>query len=78
MNDPIEEDKKRAYKRMLVGALIGAFLFTIPFAFSMWKDGSFQKVPIFTPPPGLVLMLLGTIGAIIGALASLLSRKWHQ
>jgi hypothetical protein len=78
MNLTIKKDMKRIYKRMFIGAVIGVLLFTIPCALFMWKNGSFNKVPMFTPPPGLILMLLGTVGAVIGGLASLFSRKWHQ
>jgi len=74
----IKEDKERAYRRMLIGASIGILLSTLIGALLLWGGGWFQRVPMFTPPPGLILLLLAAIGAVIGALASLFSNKWHR
>lgn len=66
---------KTIYIRILSGAFIGFIVFAIPCAFSLWRGGWFHRVPCFTPPPGLVLLDIGFIGAVIGALISMFSRK---
>jgi hypothetical protein len=67
-----------AYKRMLIGAAIGFILFGGLLFLKLWFDGWFHRVPMFTMPPGMAVMLVGCIGAAIGAVVSLFSKKWKQ
>ena len=74
----IREQSKIAYLRMVVGAALGFLTFNLLTAFLLWRDGWFHRVPCFTPPPGLILITMGTIGAVVGALLSLFSKKWKK
>ena len=76
MSEAEQKDLTKAYKRMICGAVIGAVVFTVPLAVYFWVTGEFEKVPMYTMPPGLILMLVGSVGMFVGALASLLSRNW--
>lgn len=78
MNDNFKTEKYRAYKRMLGGAIVGFTVVGGLVAFWLWRTGWFQNVPMFTPPPILVIMLLGSLGSVCGALISLFSRKWNK
>jgi H+/Cl- antiporter ClcA len=73
-----EKHIKTPYIRVFMGAIIGFIVFAIPCAILLWRGGWFHRVPCFTPPPGLVLLVIGFVGAVIGALASMFSRKWKE
>jgi glucan phosphoethanolaminetransferase (alkaline phosphatase superfamily) len=75
-NTKHEKHINTPYIRLLAGALVGFVVFAIPCAILLWRGGWFHRVPCFTPPPGLVLLVFGFLGAVIGALASMFSRKW--
>ena len=78
MNDSFDQEKSMAYGRMLAGAIVGFSLFGELTAFSLWIQGWFDRVPMFTPPPGRTVMLIGSFGCVVGALAGLLSRNWKK
>jgi len=68
-----KEANKKAFIRMCFGATIGFVVFAAPCTFILWHNGWFHKVPMFTPPPGLVVLFVGFVGTVIGVLLSLFS-----
>jgi len=63
---------------MFIGAIVGFSLFAGATVLRLWQLGCLDSVPMFTPPPGLAIMVMGCLGGIIGSLASLFSRKWNS
>lgn len=62
--------KKIAYKRMIVGAVIGALLgFTMPLVWVIYKQN-------FAPQVGLGLLVFSMIGLVFGSVMGLVSKKW--
>jgi hypothetical protein len=77
-NDMLQKQTRLAYIRMSIGAIIGFMAFAAISTFYLWRGGWFNRVPMFTPPPGLIVFGFSSIGAAIGALLSLFSRKWNK
>ena len=78
MNPSVESQTRRAIIRMILGAIIGFSICGGAVFLKLLNDGWIGKVPCSTPPPGLLILMFGTFGAVIGALLSLFSRKWGK
>ncbi len=66
---------KVAIKRMIVGFTIGYLICGGAAFIKLWHDGWLVVVPVFTPPPLLIFLISGSIGGVVGALASLIGKK---
>lgn len=78
MNLSFDDQKRIAYRRMLIGGVSGVLLFIVPSTVYFWLNGDFDKSPISDAPPVFDIMLLGFLGAIVGVLSGLLSRNWSR
>ncbi|MFA6282735.1 MAG: hypothetical protein WC633_01245 [Desulfurivibrionaceae bacterium] len=84
--DIFQEDKTvnsettygKYYKRIILGSIIGFMALALPTSYLLYQDGWFHRVPCFTPPPGLIILNIGFVGVVIGALLSMFSKKWHS
>jgi uncharacterized protein YacL len=79
---PTKNEMNFAYFRLFVGALIGFLLFAI-FAASMiyingWFEPDVAMNPYLGPPPLMTVMVFGFFGLVIGALSSLVTKKWKR
>jgi hypothetical protein len=74
----VNSQTQYAYKRMFWGAVIGFILFGGLLYLRLWFGGWFNRVPMFTMPPGMAVLLVGSVGAALGALISLFSKKWRK
>jgi ABC-type Fe3+-siderophore transport system permease subunit len=74
MNDSTEFQalKRFAYRRMLFGAGIGG---AITFACGYWLAWSSDSL---NPVTGLGLLVLSSIGMVVGALCGLISKQWSH
>ncbi|HAW52407.1 MAG TPA: hypothetical protein DCX54_08800 [Flavobacteriales bacterium] len=79
-NDIIEQTSTYAIRRILIGALIGFVLsFLLAYLYACFKDGISVTVGIRifrNPYIGMWLVGISFFGTIIGALASMFSKKW--
>jgi ABC-type antimicrobial peptide transport system permease subunit len=72
MDESFERQRKQVVFRMLISGLIGALLtLTIGWIWISLKNN-------FNPPAGLGLLVISTIGFVIGALTGMMSKKWEQ
>lgn len=70
--DEFNNEKKEAYKRMLIGAVVGALVgFVLPLLWVIYKQN-------FTPQAGLGLLVFSMIGLVCGSLLGLISKRWQQ
>jgi CDP-diglyceride synthetase len=68
--EQFEKQKRWAYKRAILGALIGfAFAFFLGITWCVSKNQ-------INPIAGLGLIVLSVISAVFGSLLSLISKKW--
>jgi ABC-type antimicrobial peptide transport system permease subunit len=72
MDESFERQRKQVVFRMLISGLIGALLtLAIGWIWISLKNN-------FNPPAGLGLLVISTIGFVIGALTGMMSKKWEQ
>jgi hypothetical protein len=77
---PIKTELHFAYFRLFVGALIGFFVLSIFAASILYINGWFEpdvaRNPYLGPPPLMTVIVFGFFGLVIGALLSLITKKW--
>jgi uncharacterized protein YacL len=79
---PIKTELHFAYFRLFVGALIGFFVLSIFAASILYINGWFEpdvaRNPYLGPPPLMTVIVFGFFGLVIGALLSLITKKWKR
>jgi hypothetical protein len=71
-DESFEKQRKQVVSRMLIGGITGALsTLTICLIWISLKNN-------FNPPAGLGLLVISTIGFVIGALTGMMSKKWEQ
>ena len=68
-NQIIEAQKKRIYKRMGIGSVLGGFIFFVAGLTLAW---------FVNPVPGLGILALATFGVVAGALMGTLTKPKKQ
>ena len=79
---PNKSEYRYAYLRLFMGALIGFLIFFSLSALFLygkgWFDSDLASNPYLGPPPLMTAMVFGFFGLVLGALLSLISKKWKQ
>ena len=72
MDSTAQFKTQKAYRRMLLGGLLGGVIvFACGYWFAWYSDN-------LNPVTGLGLLLLSSTGVVAGTLISLFSKKWNH